>query len=326
MSKINLRGARGFWRLLSIPFAVVVLVATFVLATGSAQASGPRTWVMTVGQQNGQGSIQGMAYGAPSIDINVGDSIQWTSAALEPHTVSFINDAHPATPFNPGISYMVDRTPETSIGAPGEFRNSGILTSMPDPGFSTTYTDYTLQFTGVGTYHYLCYLHGRAMMGTVTVRSAGTAYPNTQGDYNKQALATRKAVIADGNALWSHAASLATPTHIFVGAADMNALVMRYINGDTTVHVGDSITFDMGQNHFPVPHTVTFGNEPPAPFIKVGDPTAFGGGDLNSGVLLPAFVGGPSTFTVTFTTAGSFNYFCMFHDTMGMTGTITVLP
>jgi plastocyanin len=33
----------------------------------------------------------------------------------------------------------------------------------------------------------------------------------------------------------------------------------------------------------------------------------------------------PATFNHTFATAGSFGYFCRFHRSMGMTGTVTVV-
>ena len=133
----------------------------------------------------------------------------------------------------------------------------------------------------------------------------------------------------DGNALYANARDLATADHVYVGTSDMTALVMRYVKDKVTIKVGESVTFDANLNTIPVPHTVTFGVEPPRPYMAVGDPTAFSGGNLASGVLFPSMFhipGTRSTFTVTFTAPGTYSYRCAFHDGMGMAGQVVVLP
>ncbi|HEU4762569.1 MAG TPA: plastocyanin/azurin family copper-binding protein, partial [Gemmatimonadales bacterium] len=97
------------------------------------------------------------------------------------------------------------------------------------------------------------------------------------------------------------------------------AMVMRFIRPSVTVHVGESVTFV--NNGMAAPHTVTFGTEPANPFASTGDPTSFAGGDLSSGIQLPG-----QSFTVTFTAAGRFDYYCALHDYMGMVGTVVVEP
>jgi plastocyanin len=156
-------------------FAALLLAPTALASAVSHPA--PRTWTVRVGAQSGSGAIQGMAYGPTAIWINVGDTVKWTANSLEPHTVSFANAAHPAAPFSPTIAYMVNRTPQSSISSPGQFRNSGIMATMSDPTLPPAHLTYRLTFKGVGTYHYLCYLHGAAMQGVVHVRRAGTPYP-----------------------------------------------------------------------------------------------------------------------------------------------------
>ena len=52
--------------------------------------------------------------------------------------------------------------------------------------------------------------------------------------------------------LWADALGAADSHHVFVGAADMRAMVNRFIPGDVVVKVGDSVTFDMARNLFPV--------------------------------------------------------------------------
>lgn len=291
-------------------------------ALGAARAG--RTWTVQVGWQTPSASVQTMNFGTGTIWINKGDTVRWKASSQEIHTVSFINAAHPDSGYSPSIGYMNTPTKQTWIRRPGQFRNSGILTTEAPPAQRV----YALKFTGTGTFHYICYVHGGQMMhGTVVVRRPGTPYPHTQAWYNWRTKVIDNALIEHGLDLWDNAMGSATSHHIYIGAADMKAMVMRFIGGNVTVGVGDSITFDMGKNvGLPIPHTVTFGPEPLAP-IPVGNPAAWDGtGTLSSGILLPPGFGPPgrSTYTVKFTKAGVYHYICMLHDTMGMVGTITV--
>ena len=316
-------------RALIAPLVVLLLAVVGITAVNSSTALGTtpttRTWTVQVGAQTPSASIQTMNFGTGTIWINKGDSVRWVVGSKEIHTVSFINAAHPDSGYDPSIAYMNTRTTQTWISAPGQFRNSGIMTTEAPAAQRV----YTLRFIGVGTFHYICYVHGGQMMhGTVVVRAAGTRYPHTQGWYNLHTLAVDNALIEHGLSLWDDALGSATSNHVYVGAADMDAMVMRFIASNVTVKVGHTVTFDMAKNMgLPIPHTVTFGPEPPAP-TPVGDPTAWDGtGTLSSGVLLPPGFGPPgsSTYAVTFTKPGVYHYICMFHDDMGMVGTVTVV-
>jgi plastocyanin len=314
--------------LLRALLAVLIALATgfgiAALSPASAHAVTSTTWTVQVGSESPHGQIQGMNYGPGEIWIDVGDTVHWVAAAMEPHTVSFVDATHPAVefnPFDPSLAYMVTRTPQTTISEPGQYRNSGVMDTvvedlLPLPQFRS----YDLTFTGPGNYTYLCYVHGVTMSGVVHVRAAGTPYPHSQHWYSAEARMERAAVIADGERIWSSARSAADAHHVFVGVSDTTAMVMAFTRSHVTVHVGESVTFDWGKNAFPVPHTVTFGPEPAAP-VPVGDPTHYAGGTLSSGILLA-----PATYKVTFTKAGTYGYLCMLHDHMGMVGSVTVLP
>lgn len=336
MVKISVR--RPLRVMSAIASSALVLTASAVVVPASngtdspAAATArmaPRTWNVAVGGQSTSGAVQGMAYGPKSISINVGDTIHWSAASPEPHTVSFVNDAHPVAPFDPSKKYMVTRTQATSISAPGQFRNSGILATLPDPFFANVYKSYDLKFLKPGDYPYVCYVHGLAMRGVVHVRKAGTAYPRTQSQYNVTATKARLTMIEHGLNLWGAAVGVSHPEHVYAGAADMTSMVMRFIPGRTTVHVGDSVMFDMARNRFPIPHTVTFGTPPANPFAPSGDPTNYTGGDLSSGLMLPpgfAPPGVPTTFVVTFNKTGTYPWLCLVHDSMRMRGQVEVLP
>ena len=300
-------------------------IAALSPASASAHDWGGRTWTVQVGSESRDHIIQGMNYGPKDIWINVGDTVHWTAASMEPHTVSFVDAAHPLGDFFPGtpsFGYMSTQTKQHTISAPGQFRNSGIMATMPlDILPAANYTSYTLKFTGVGTYTYYCYVHGAMMKGTVHVRPAGTPYPHTQRWYDRRAALERTIVLVDGSLLRLKALLAGTNHHVFVGAADDTALVMAFVWKHVTVHVGQTVTFDWGRNGFPIPHTVTFGPEPANPIAPVGDPMHYSGGTLSSGVVI-----NPATkFKVTFTKAGTYPYLCVIHDHMGMVGTVNVV-
>jgi plastocyanin len=83
----------------------------------------------------------------------------------------------------------------------------------------------------------------------------------------------------------------------------------QFAPADVTIKVGQTV---MWTSHENVPHTVTSGTGP-------DDPSAGASFDqqlLNSG----------ATFSQKFTSAGTFPYFCRFHFSMGMKGTVTVTP
>ncbi|HET8596063.1 MAG TPA: plastocyanin/azurin family copper-binding protein [Intrasporangium sp.] len=310
--------------LLAALAAIAAAIGLTAASPTSARAQTGATWTVQVGSESPNHSLQGMNFGPDEVWINVGDTVHWVAKSMEIHTVSFVNAEHPLADFFPGtpqFAYEAFATPESTISAPGEFRNSGIMATMPiDTLPAPTVTSYHLTFTGPGDYTYYCYVHGAMMRGEVHVRPAGTPYPHTQQWYTAQASKDRAAVIADLERLRSRVQSAASAHHVFVGASDDMGFVMRFIRETVTVHVGESVTFDLGRNAVPVPHTVTFGPDPANPFPPVGDPTHYAGGTLSSGVLLP-----PATFKVTFTKAGTYDYRCLLHDDMGMVGTVNVV-
>ena len=281
-----------------------------------------RTWHVHVGEESASGAIQGMQFLPGDIWIDVGDTVHWTASSKEPHTVSFLPVGQLPGDFNPGDPTMTAQTPEPTIGAPGEVRNSGILSTIQFGELPPTITSYDLTFTGLGDYPYYCFLHGAAMKGVVHVASSGTPYPHTQRFYDRQFREGRAAVIADGRALRRSTLARSSSHHVFVGALDDMAMVMRFMRSHVEIRVGETIDFDASASQgFPVPHTVTFGPEPPGP-IPVGDPANFTGGALSSGVIPTA---GPGAhFRVIFNKAGVYHYICQFHDGMGMVGTVVV--
>jgi plastocyanin len=269
--------------------------------------------------------VQVSTYFPKDITIDAGDSVSWTSATAEPHTVTFLGtgQAPPQDPFSP---------PAGSNTYSGQgYYNSGPLLGAPAPGFIQSYT---LTFDQPGTYTYICLFHP-FMTGTVHVQAAGTPYPESQTAYDRQTNDLQHRLLAQGDALRGTALgiSLSDPSHAAVaaGAGNGTATVMRFLPDRLVIPVGTTVTWT---NRDPMePHTVTFGPEPRGPnadFTPVGlDGSAHAtirraDQQVSSG----AFGGMVSqpTFKATFTAPGKYAYICMLHDMMGMVGTIIVGP
>jgi len=297
--------------------AVLLPLAVSTSAASATQSPQPRTWQVAVGQETRNDAIQGMAFLPGTIWINQGDKIIWTARAGEIHTVSFLATGQILKqPFDP--SDLTQLLPQGASHYDGvSYYNSGVMTDEPDSGFPAQAT-YRLTFDVTGDFTYYCLVHGEMMKGLVHVRPAGTHYPFTQKQYNHQAAAQKASILRDGRQLWAETTEDATRHLVLEGADDGTAMVMRFINAKVTVHVGSSVTFkNIGMA---APHTITFGPEQPNIFVPYGDPTHFSGQQLNSGILLPG-----SSFTVTFTKAGTYHYVCALHDYLGMVGTVKVL-
>ena len=302
------------------PYAIVLALVGLLIGlfgTAPAQASVTRnpnavTWKVLVGEQTPDLAIQGMRFLPGEIWIDQGDSIKFLANSAEIHTVSFGN---PPLPPNSVDNLLFDAA--TPVGGPvfdpdASWTNSGILTTMPSPEFPSV-TSYSLKFAARGDFTAYCLIHGQMMSLSIHVLAPGSPYPHTQAFYDAQAAAESAAVLADGIALWNATAAQATPTHVYAGASDTVAMVMRFIPEADTVPLGTTVTFDLGKNQILVPHTVTFTN-----FMQKGQL-------VDSGVLL-APPAGPSSFSVTFDQTGTWDYFCQFHDDMGMVGSVTVTP
>lgn len=309
-------------RVLTAAFCAALLPLVFASGITATAAPQARTWHVHVGEQSANGAIQGMQFLPGEIWIDAGDTVHWTADSMEPHTVSFLAVNQLPGAFSPADPTMTMQTPQRSIGTPGEIRNSGILSTLQLAELPPAITSYNLTFTRPGDYPYYCFLHGAPMKGVVHVASAGTAYPHMQRFYDTQFRAGQAAVIADGRGLMRDTLAQSSSHHVLVGALDNMAMVMRFMRSEVVIRRGQTIDFDASANQgAPVPHTVTFGPEPPAPF-PVGEPTNFIGGALSSGVIPTA---GPGAhFRVTFKKTGVFHYICQFHDGMGMVGTVVV--
>ena len=203
-----------------------------------------------------------------------------------------------------------------------------------------------------GTFDYVCLLHPQ-MTGRVTV-VADNAAADSQADIDAMAGAGEAALRAPidglraaGEMIQSEAGPDGTTTwHIDVGPAgfDSQLELYEFMAENLTIQEGDTVIW---ANAAPSIHTVTFhpGIDAPefvvpefqeaGPPILVANPVAVfpvkptgefeGTGYRNSGIM--SALGGPgvSSFSMTFSAAGSFDYICAIHGPLGMEATITVV-
>jgi plastocyanin len=267
-------------------------------------------------------AVSAMTFLPREVWVNVGDTVRWTAGSAEPHTVTFLAPGTSLPEFNP---FDPSQTmPQGSSSYDGTaYTNSGIIATQPIFVFTDPVSSYDETFTATGDFTYYCLLHGVMMTGVVHVRAAGTAYPYTQQDYNRAGNHEAAAALFAGRTAYRQArqAYATTGSQVLVGIDGEGFGVSRFVRDNVVVHVGESVSFSTAGPG--APHTVTFGEEPPGLAILApsGDPTHYGGGDLNSGVLAPGV-----PFTVTFTAAGTFHYICAIHDDMGMVGDVVVVP
>jgi plastocyanin len=335
------------------------VAAACALAAPSAHAN-PQQWTLDVGAQSSNAARQAMAFLTNEIWINEGDSITWTSRAGEGHTVTFVPDNQ----LRPGFGPTGPATsPSPSVFDNSSTVNSGTLCDgslqqtdecdKPVPGTKT----FTVSFPKAGNYVFVCLIHPD-MTGTVHVLAQGTPLPHRQGYYTKLAAAQAHDLLGeDGTPYAQIFTPLANDRHEVVTPGEVAAtgggkqyqVLMRFLPDKIYIRKGDTVEWT---NTNPVePHSVTFvgpgATEPGFPAIfglingttdadsashgTISDPNA---AYVFSDLIQPAaqYQGNqlqllPHTRTrVTFTKAGTYDYFCALHDELGMKGTVVVLP
>ena len=311
-----LRVLIAFIAALVLPFTVSAPAVSAAAVAGGEESA--RTWTVQVGSESSSQAIQGMAFLPGNIYINAGDKVTWEANSAEIHTVTFLakgQSLRSTQPFNPSLPQNIYQRGGKAYDG-HSYYNSGVMTNVSDSGFKQV-TKYTLAFPRKGNFTYYCLVHGMAMKGVVHVRAAGTDYPYSQAQYDRQAERQERAILRDGRQAWEDARDQADEHTVIAGTDNGTSMVMRFVQQKVEIRVGEKVTFvNSGMG---APHTVTFGKEPANVFVPRGNPAKFAGGDLNSGIMPPH-----SKFTVTFTKAGEFDYICGLHDFMGMVGTVEV--
>jgi plastocyanin len=294
-------------------------------------------WRATVGAQSQDLARQAFAFLPNEMWIHAGDSITWTFATDEPHTVTFLLTGQKRPPYQ--------------VGCPGFSSGFAVFdgTSCVSTGPLKQGQTFTVNFPNPMNLKLVCLVH-RNMTGTVHVLNSTEPLPHAQAFYDKQAQTEEENLLSDIN-LGSHELH-SQKNHVNAGAGVIaatpggteNLTLMRFDHEMIYIHAGETVEWS---NSDPTAaHTITFGTEPAdamPPSINVtldpdgarhaviGSPTD----DAHSGFIVAASqerVGfaqlspGVTRFRVTFTNPGTYPYICALHDELGMKGTVVVLP
>ena len=334
----------------SIRFSILfgyVLMLTVLIAPQTVQAA---AWQATAGAQSNDMGRQALAFLANELWIHAGDSITWTFPTPEIHTVTFLKQntvpqqVRPPRPGAPGGG-CPGTTPDNS-----SFDGSTCLTSLERVDGQT----YTVHFPTPGNFKLVCLVHPN-MTGAVHVLGPSESLPHDQAFYDQRANSQRTELLSDGARLEGLGTATAQRTSgdevsagigeiVANGGGSHTLSVMRFLPGTTVVRVGDTVEWT---NLDPVSaHTVTFGAapsppQPPSAGVTVDTDGARHGvlssptGNVHSGFLGAASQDrtglaqtplGVTRFRVTFASPGTFDYFCVLHEDLGMMARVIVHP
>jgi plastocyanin len=292
-------------------------------------------WQATVGAQSDDLGRQAMAFLPNEMWIHAGDSITWTFATDEIHTVSFLISGQIRPPYQVGC-------PGFSSGTTA-FDGSTCVTTAPAIKGET----FTVDFPVAGNFKLVCLVH-RDMTAVVHVLELSEPLPHTQSFYDEQAQVERGKLLSEGHLHSEHPAE----NKVIAGMGTIsgtpggleNLVVMRFMNRKTVIHAGETVEWS---NSDPTAsHTITFGTEPANPMPPSTNVTVDPDGarhavinstedSVHSGFIvaasqervgLPQSPVGVTRFRVTFSHAGIYPYICALHDNLGMKGTVVVLP
>lgn len=323
--------------------SILVLAAMAVPQLGHA-----RTWQATVGAESNNLARQALAFLPNELWIHVDDSIEFTFATEEVHTVTFLKPQQMRPANTAGCPSPDGSGDDGRTANPSQYDGSACVNS----GRETSGSDFTVTFPTAGNFKVVCLVHAN-MTGAVHVLDAAEPLPYDQRTYDFLAIRQAKALLADGAGLVGQAVATAEQAGanaisagigevVATGGGSSTLTIMRFLRDSIIVHVGDTVEWT---NLDPVtPHTITFGTEPANTNPPSGNVSLDSDGarqatinstddSVHSGFIqaepqdrtnLAQAPLGVTRFRVTFNTPGTFNYICALHDELGMVGKVIV--
>jgi plastocyanin len=192
---------------------------------------------------------------------------------------------------------------------------------VPDPSGPKQITMKLSSSIATGSYRFICILHPPmvAYVQVVAKDSDRVTPAKVTADVETQSSTS----LTNANAIPNPAVTAST---VAAGWSGGPVAVNRFYPEQLTVKSGTKVTWK-GYSPFE-PHTVTFG----APPNKGGSPAAYfapsgvaSGGSYSSGLANSGIYGGDiskGTYSLVFSTAGTYSYQCMLHP--GMIGSVKV--
>jgi plastocyanin len=363
---------------------VFVALVTLAVVSVSQISLAQQNWHAKVGAQTPDLGRQALAFLPNEIWIHAGDSVTWTFNSDEIHTVAFLVVGQIFPDFGVGCpGFNVGSTTfdgSTCVTTPPSVKGSPNIT-VTFPSTGNFKAQCLVHNTMNGVIHVLdpaaALPHDQSFYDKEAAneasdlladndhaKSSNSSAMNMSHDSRSNMISMR--VLAATNRLSgrkkltaSSGASTPATAQVKAGVGEINSTpggvqtssLVRFIKGDVTVHVGDTV--EWGNNDPEEAHTVTFGPEPQDLFDPSSNVTMDADGGLHatlnspgdsvhSGFLAQAFADEPgmpvnnnfddsiafnfTRFRVTFLGPGTYNYKCSLHDNLGMLGLIIVLP
>jgi len=341
------------------PFVFSSLLLLAILSV-PGRAWAQQDWKATVSGQSKDMGRQAVAFLPNEFWIHAGDKITWTFASGDLHTVTFLLVGQPyPTNFSagcPGFSTSgaaFDGT--TCVTSTPSVTGQTFAVAFPTTGnYEIVCLVHPQMFGVVHVLNDAALLpHDQAFYDTEAEEQLRALLddrdPPMHGAHHSMSDMLSENVITGSKGVIAGFGEIAaTP------GGQQSLSVVRFIDGDVKIHAGETVEWT---NWDPIiAHTITFGVEPadvfdpscgPTPGCQVAiDPDgalhatiAEPGQNVHSGFIdaaLEGYTGGipvpqlplfpPSRFRVTFLKAGTYNYKCALHDTLGMVGKVIVLP
>jgi plastocyanin len=324
--------------------ALLLGLALLLVSVAVIPASGAkRAWKAIAGGGTQDISVVVNAFSPRTLEIGVGDTVTWQIIGF--HNIAFPGGGQPLPAMDAMEGDNVYVNPRVAFPAGGATYDGTTYTNSGLPQDPSKPFTYSLTFTKAGTYTYICIVHGPAMSGKVIVGKA-MGSPAAVEQQAKKAMA---ASIQAGQSAWKKFATMRQGSEVVVpliGDVRAGYSILRFTPQPLRVAVGTTVTWKMA-DLFEI-HTVTFlGGQKPPEFVLVqpqsqgppklqmnpaalkpsGGKTYDGMGIANSGVLYPPIAAPanlPKSYSLTFTKAGTYEYWCLVHVPEGMKGTIIV--
>lgn len=329
------------YRLVSAASVGMALVAA-VGPSGATLAADPLT--VTAGARDGTAAVQ--AYLPGAVTVEAGSTVTFVIGADTAHSVT-IGDGPDGTPPS---AWPVSGWPEPDMSGPASdasappidmgvvyYGDSGFINTGTLPQDSTA----SVVFQVPGVYDVHCVDHP-GMIATVTVVEPGAAPPTGQDQADAAAVASRDELLgmaeglresraadvepitaSDGTTTWNVFADAATVPNQLKGGGTGYLELLEFVPPTLAIAPGDTVHWSaVGV------HTVTFpAGQDPSTLAADDPPTTsdvFDGTRLANSGPLNAAIGSPSSYTLTFPTAGTYEYVCLLHGSLGHEGIVQV--
>ena len=232
-------------------------------------------------------------YSPSSLTVTAGDTVTWVNNSTAPHTVTRCD-------------------PSTCSGkGPGSGGESG----PSSPRINARGGTFSFTFTRPGKYKYYSAIHGHAMLhGKITVVAATATA--TAGTTSTTVPSTSTTIGGTHAAATRQLTGAFTYTVAIDGTPDCGTSMFCYNPSSLAVNAGDTVTW---VNDSTAPQTVT----------RCGPSKCSGNGPGDGGQTgpsSPTINASGNSFSFTFTSPGTYNYFCAICGYAMIQGSITVDP